>query len=199
MTAPTPRPTLPTVPQFNATVGLRRAAIPTPLGPMVAVAGDDGLIVLDFAGERTTGEVIDRRARATGSPDRAAVVVDGDHPHLDAARRAIADYFAGRRLTIDVPLCPVGTDFERRAWAYLATIPPGETRTYGEQAAAIGSPLACRAVGRANGRNGLAIALPCHRVVGASGRLTGYGGGVERKAWLLDHERRHAGGGWAGG
>lgn len=171
---------------------LSAATISTPLGPMLAVAHADGLLVLDFADGPGVAGVAARHARALVTEARLVSLTEGDHPHLRSARRALEDYFAGRQLAIDLPLCPVGTDFERRAWAYLATIPPGATRTYGEQAAAIGSPLACRAVGRANGCNGLSIVLPCHRVVGASGGLTGYGGGIERKAWLLDHERRHA-------
>jgi methylated-DNA-[protein]-cysteine S-methyltransferase len=93
---------------------------------------------------------------------------------------------SGRNFT--VPLAPVGSDFELRAWAYLQSIPFGETRTYGQQAAAMGDLRLARAVGRANGQNFLAILIPCHRVIGATGSLTGYGGGLDRKRWLLDHE-----------
>jgi len=97
-------------------------------------------------------------------------------------------YFAGERVEFDIPLSLEGTPFQRRAWAALREIPYGETISYGEQAARLGSPGASRAVGLANGRNPIAIVVPCHRVIGADGRLTGYGGGLERKAWLLRHE-----------
>jgi methylated-DNA-[protein]-cysteine S-methyltransferase len=97
-------------------------------------------------------------------------------------------YFAGSAVEFDVPLSLSGTDFQRRVWTELREIPHGETISYGELARRLGSPGASRAVGLANGRNPIAIVVPCHRVIGADGRLTGYGGGLERKAWLLRHE-----------
>ena len=97
-------------------------------------------------------------------------------------------YFAGSRIEFDVPLSLAGTDFQRRVWTELQEIPLGETISYGELARRVGTPGASRAVGLANGRNPVAIVVPCHRVIGADGRLTGYGGGLERKAWLLRHE-----------
>ena len=110
--------------------------------------------------------------------------------HLDAAEQQLSDYFAGGRRAFDLALAPQGTPFQSAAWAVLRTIPFGSTMTYGEQAAAMGSPRAVRAVGGANGRNPLAIVVPCHRVVGANGQLTGYASGVERKRWLLDFEQK---------
>ena len=109
--------------------------------------------------------------------------------HLDAAERQLGEYFAGKRRTFDLVLAPRGTPFQMAAWEVLRTIPFGSTMTYGEQAAAIGNPRAVRAVGGANGRNPLAILVPCHRVIGANGQLTGYASGVERKRWLLDFEQ----------
>jgi methylated-DNA-[protein]-cysteine S-methyltransferase len=103
----------------------------------------------------------------------------------------LEEYFAGERTLFDVPLAPRGTAFQRAAWDALRAIPYGRTSSYVAQARAIGRPSAARAVGAANGRNPIAIVLPCHRVVGASGSLTGYGGGLDRKRWLLEHERRH--------
>ena len=112
---------------------------------------------------------------------------------IDAAARQIDEYFAGRRTTFDVPLAPGGTSFQRAVWEALRAIPFGRTTNYGAIALRIGSPTASRAVGAANGRNPIAIIVPCHRVVGADGRLVGFGGGVERKVRLLEHERRTAG------
>jgi methylated-DNA-[protein]-cysteine S-methyltransferase len=110
--------------------------------------------------------------------------------HLDAAERQLGEYFAGKRRTFDLALAPQGTPFQSAAWEVLRTIPFGSTMTYGEQAAAMGKPRAVRAVGGANGRNPLAIVVPCHRVIGANGQLTGYASGVERKRWLLDFEQK---------
>ena len=112
---------------------------------------------------------------------------------LPEATRQLAEYFAGRRRAFDLPLAPSGTDFQRQVWAALAEIPYGETRSYGQIAAAIGRPGASRAVGMANGRNPVSVVVPCHRVVGASGSLTGYAGGPERKQFLLDLERGNDG------
>lgn len=113
-----------------------------------------------------------------------------DDRSLPEVRRQLKDYFSGRRRAFDVPLAPKGTPFQLQAWQALQAIPYGTTITYGQQAAAIGKPAACRAIGLANGRNPLSIIVPCHRVVGANGALTGYGGGLVAKRWLLDHEAR---------
>jgi methylated-DNA-[protein]-cysteine S-methyltransferase len=112
-----------------------------------------------------------------------------DHPVLARAERQLAEYFDGRRHAFDVPLDPVGTPFQLSAWSQLREIPYGATRTYGEQAAAIGRPKASRAVGAANGRNPLSIFVPCHRVIGADGSLTGFAGGLETKRFLLALEQ----------
>jgi methylated-DNA-[protein]-cysteine S-methyltransferase len=105
-----------------------------------------------------------------------------------AAREQLSAYFAGELNQFDLPLGRSGTEFQLRVWAALCEIPYGTTISYGELAQRIGQPKASRAVGLANGRNPLSIVVPCHRVVGANGKLTGYGGGVERKQWLLNHE-----------
>ncbi len=107
--------------------------------------------------------------------------------------RQLGEYFAGERLEFDLPLRPVGTAFQLAAWRALTTIPYGRTVSYGEQARRLGHAGRARAVGAANGSNPLPIVVPCHRVIGADGSLTGFGGGLEIKAWLLDHERRVAG------
>jgi len=115
-----------------------------------------------------------------------------DHPVLVRAVRQLEEYFAGGRRVFDVPLDPLGTPFQLRTWAQLREIPYGTTLTYGEQAAAMGRPTAARAVGGANGRNPLSILVPCHRVIGADGSLTGFGGGLETKRLLLALEAQHA-------
>ena len=107
---------------------------------------------------------------------------------LDLAIAQIEQYIAGGRKVFELPLAPEGTPFERSVWEVLQSIPYGETRTYGQIAAQIGNPKASRAVGRAVGRNPLSIVVPCHRVIGHNGSLTGYAGGIERKRWLLAHE-----------
>lgn len=116
-------------------------------------------------------------------------------PGAPAAARVheqVREYFAGARRPFDLPLAPVGTEFQQRVWAALGAIPFGETRTYRELAAAIGNPAAARAVGRANATNPLCLLVPCHRVIGADGSLTGFAFGEELKRWLLDHERARA-------
>jgi len=109
---------------------------------------------------------------------------------LERALRQLEAYFAGRLRHFDLPLDPAGTTFQKRVWRELGRIPFGDTVTYGEIAAQVGNARASRAVGGANHRNPIAIIIPCHRVVGAGGALTGYASGIERKAWLLEHERR---------
>jgi methylated-DNA-[protein]-cysteine S-methyltransferase len=125
-------------------------------------------------------------------PDEATFGPRDDGPFADVTEQ-LEGYFAGELVDFDLPLHLEGTDFQRRVWAGLREIPYGETWSYGQLAAHLGSPGASRAVGLANGRNPVAIVVPCHRVVGADGKLTGYGGGLERKQVLLDLERRRRG------
>ena len=107
---------------------------------------------------------------------------------LPAATRQLQEYFAGKRREFDLPLRMAGTEFQQRVWRELAQIPFGETRSYGQLAKRLDNPNGSRAVGLANGRNPIAIIVPCHRVIGADGSLTGFGGGIDRKEWLLTHE-----------
>ena len=161
--------------------------IESPLGAILALADDDGLHVFDWVDRRGLEREIMRLRARTGF-----VIVPGSHPILDQAEREIGEYFAGRRKIFTLPLAHRGTDFQRRVWEALLQIPAGETRSYAEIARRIDEPKAVRAVARANGDNYRGIIIPCHRVIGSDGSLTGYGGGLARKQWLLDHERSMA-------
>ncbi|WP_227368827.1 methylated-DNA--[protein]-cysteine S-methyltransferase [Halomonas sp. M20] len=113
------------------------------------------------------------------------------HPLIERCKTQLEEYFQGQRQAFDVPLAPEGTDFQKRVWMQLRAIPFGETCSYATISQGIGSPNSHRAVGAANGRNPLSIIVPCHRVIGSNGQLTGYAGGLERKQWLLRHEQEH--------
>jgi methylated-DNA-[protein]-cysteine S-methyltransferase len=123
-------------------------------------------------------------------PRTADWVMDPSVTPLPEAVRQLREYFAGERQKFDLPLRMQGTEFQKRVWQQLTTIPFGETWSYGELAKRLDNPSACRAVGLANGKNPIAIIVPCHRVIGADGSLTGFGGGLPRKEWLLAHEGR---------
>ena len=173
---------------------LHRTILPTPLGDMLALASDEGLCALEFTtvkgrarGEERLKRLDARLARWFPAHD----MVEAETPTIARTRGWLAAYFDGTAAdTGDLPLDMRGAPFERRVWIALRTIPPGTTTSYGAIAQALGSPGASRAVGAANGANPIAIIVPCHRVVGSSGSLTGYGGGLDRKTWLIDHERR---------
>lgn len=159
--------------------------IESPLGAILALGDDDGLYVFDWVDRRGLEREIVRLRKRTGF-----AIVPGTHPVLEQAAREIGQYFAGTRREFSLPFAMRGTDFQRRVWSALLKIPPGQTRSYAEIAAAIGQPTAVRAVARANGDNFRGIVIPCHRVIGSDGSLTGYGGGLARKQWLLDHEKK---------
>ncbi|MFV0306299.1 MAG: methylated-DNA--[protein]-cysteine S-methyltransferase [Desertimonas sp.] len=160
----------------------------TPIGPLTIVVSDGAVRAVRFARADGTADLPDRGDDAvTAGLDRP-----GD-PVLAVAVAQLREYFAGDRRRFDLPLAPDGTEFQRRCWDALVTLPYGETISYRDQAARLGAPTAVRAVGAANGRNPIPVIVPCHRVIGSDGRLTGFGGGLPAKAWLLDHERRAAG------
>jgi methylated-DNA-[protein]-cysteine S-methyltransferase len=150
--------------------------VPSPIGPLTVVRDEDGALV-----------------RLAMSPPRAleadALGERADAGFEDVARQ-LAEYFAGERTAFQLPLRPVGSPFELAVWDQLTRIPYGETRSYGHVAGAVGEPGGAQAVGAANGRNPIAIVVPCHRVIGADGRLVGFGGGLPRKRFLLDLEQR---------
>ncbi len=160
------------------------ARVHTPVGPMVAGACDHALRLLEFHEPDKLESQIQRLV------DRLdAVVVPGDNEITRQTAAELDEYFGGARREFTVPLRLSGTPFQEAAWRALRDIPYGQTRSYGEQARAIGRPTAVRAVARANGANHIAIIVPCHRVIGADGTLTGYGGGLWRKKRLLELER----------
>ena len=141
----------------------------------------------------TAGEALVGLRFEGGEPAQPLCRGDGSPELIHLVGRQLDEYFAGARTAFDVPVGFGGTPFQHDVWAALMTIPHAQTSTYGAIARRIGRPAAARAVGAANGQNPISIIVPCHRLVGAHGDLTGYGGGLERKAWLLDHERRIAG------
>jgi methylated-DNA-[protein]-cysteine S-methyltransferase len=153
------------------------ALMASPVGPLMLVAEEDLLAALHLDQQRY--------------PPAPESLGPRDDTVLPAVREQLAEYFAGYRTRFELGLHLDGTPFQRRVWAALQEIPFGATMTYGELAAELGrTPAAARAIGSANGRNPVSIVVPCHRLVGSTGGLTGYGGGLERKRWLLAHERR---------
>lgn len=176
---------------FGAPPGACRTAdcvlltwLTSPLGPIVAGAVAEGVCLLEFVDRRAIeGQLLALR-RHFPMP-----VVPGSHPHTDRLREELDEYFAGTLRSFTVPVVDPGTPFQRRVWDALRAIPYGETRSYEELAAVVGSPAAVRAVGRANGMNRVAILNPCHRVIRKGGQLGGYAGGLERKEFLLALER----------
>jgi len=157
-----------------------KTSLSSPVGELHAYASSSALLAL-FWGQGENSQL--------GSS--AQFVEVDSHPILARLQEQLNQYFAGSRQDFDLPLEPVGTEFQLAVWNALRKIPFGETRSYSEQAAMIGNPAAVRAVGAANGKNPISIVVPCHRVIGKNGDLTGFGGGLSAKQFLLDHERRH--------
>jgi len=153
----------------------RYRLIDSPVGSIWIAWSDAGLVSLGFAGQPRGAQI---EPHWVHDPQLACPAIE-----------QVREYFAGNRQRFDLPLAPVGTDFQKRVWRELANIPFGETTTYGAIARRIGRPTACRAVGAANGQNRIAIVLPCHRVGGAGGKLTGFAGGLDKKQKLLRFEQ----------
>lgn len=163
-------------------MNLYTRVLDTPVGAMLAMVREDGaLFALPFLHEAADGEAV--AAELAG--DRTVIF---NAERCEPVARQLAEYFAGERRSFELPLEPEGTEFQRAVWDALTAIPYGSTVGYGELARALGRPAASRAVGRANGSNPIPVIVPCHRVIGAQGDLTGYGGGLERKRFLLRHE-----------
>lgn len=166
---------------------LRADWIETPIGPMMAIADSHALHLLEFAERKALPAEIRKLQTFTGSG-----IVMGRHPPIDEIEQELKAYFAGEDLGFRTRIAGHGSPFQRQVWEALRTIPVGVSRTYGSIAAELNLPSSTRAVAGANGANQIAIVIPCHRLVGADGSLTGYGGGLWRKRWLLEHERRMA-------
>ena len=166
---------------------IKLTKINTPLGEMIAGATDEGVCLLEFS---------DRRMLPTEYKDLMKLLKtgleEGENEHLRYLQKQLQEYFEGSRKEFSIKLVTPGTAFQQVVWKELMNIPYGTTRSYMEQSAALGKPGAIRAVANANGMNRISIVIPCHRVIGSDGHLTGYGGGLRRKRWLLDHEKKYS-------
>jgi AraC family transcriptional regulator, regulatory protein of adaptative response / methylated-DNA-[protein]-cysteine methyltransferase len=164
------------------------AKIETDLGTMIAGAVEDGICLLEFS---------DRRMLNTEYKDLSRYfktgIEEGESRHFESLRKQLSEYFEGSLKEFSIPLSTPGTPFQKAVWKELMNIPFGKTRSYMEQSIALGKPESIRAVANANGMNRVSIIIPCHRVIGSDGSLTGYGGGLKRKRWLLDHEMKFSG------
>ena len=168
-------------------ITLISTTIDTPLCPMRAATTDAGICLLEMGSPERRSRETDELEAAYGCTMRT-----GGHPLLDRLAGELTAYFNGDLQRFSVPLDTPGTDWQQRVWSELVKIPFGQTTSYGELAARLGNPGGARAVGMANGRNRVSIVIPCHRVIASDGTLHGYGGGIERKRWLLDHEQTHS-------
>ncbi len=166
----------------NAVIYLKN--IETPLGTMIACAGESGICMLEFSDRKSLGTELEEISRHFG-----AHIIPGESSVFETLEEELHEYFNGERKMFSVPLSPVGTDFQKKVWEVLMKIPYGTTTSYREQATILGNPKAVRAVANANGLNKISILIPCHRIIGSNGTLTGYGGGIWRKQKLLELEK----------
>jgi len=160
------------------------ARLETPIGPMFAGAIEDGVCLLEFTDRRMLETEFDQLKKLLN-----ASIIQGYHGHFDELQKQLTEYFEGQRKDFTIPLVAPGSEFQQEVWKELQTIPYGSTRSYRQQAIALRKAQAVRAVANANGCNRISILIPCHRVIGEDGHLTGYGGGLWRKKWLLDLEK----------
>lgn len=167
---------------------IKTIRIETPIGEMIAGATDEGICLLEFS---------DRRMLPTEYKDLKRLLKttleEGENKHLKTLRKQLKEYFSGQRKEFTIPLVTPGSEFQQAVWKELQNIPFGSTRSYNEQSIALNKPDSVRAVANANGMNRISLVIPCHRVIGSDGHLTGYGGGLKRKKWLLDHEKKYSG------
>jgi len=164
---------------------LRAAWLDTPLGPMIAIADEEALYLLEFVDRRGLEREIERLRKKCKS-----AIIPGNTKAISSIEKELELYFKGELKEFKTSLLFLGSPFQKHVWTELLKIPPGETRSYAELAKAMGKPTAYRAVAQANGANQLAIIIPCHRVINTNGELGGYGGGITRKNWLINHERK---------
>jgi AraC family transcriptional regulator of adaptative response/methylated-DNA-[protein]-cysteine methyltransferase len=164
---------------------LKASWLDTPLGPMLAIADEDALYLLEFVDRRGLEREVERLRKKTKS-----AIIPGSTPAIVSIEKELHSYFEGTLKQFKTPIYLLGSPFQKLVWQELIRIPYGETRSYSKQAENIGKPTAFRAVANANGANQLAIIIPCHRIINLDGNLGGYGGGIARKQWLIEHERR---------
>lgn len=164
------------------------ARIETELGIMIAGSTDEGVCLLEFSDRRMLPTELKDLKRLLNT-----LIEEGENKHIKQIRKELKEYFEGKRKEFSVALVTPGTDFQKVVWKELQNIPFGSTRSYQEQSVALNRPDSVRAVANANGMNRISIVIPCHRVIGSDGHLTGYGGGLKRKRWLLDHEKKYSG------
>lgn len=162
---------------------LKASWLDTPLGPMLAIADNNALYLLEFVDRRGLEREIERLRIKTKS-----AIIPGETNPIASIKNELTAYFKGKAKTFNTPLNFLGSPFQQGVWTELLRIPYGETRSYLDQATAMGKPSACRAVANANGANQIAIVIPCHRIINSNGDLGGYGGGIQRKKWLIAHE-----------
>ncbi len=163
---------------------LKASWLDTPLGPMLAIANEESLVLLEFVDRRGLEREIERLRHKT-----KAIIIPGHTRAVFSIENELKKYFQGNLKEFKTPIWLLGSPFQQQVWDELKKIPFGETRSYSEIAKSIGKPSAVRAVAHANGSNQLAIIIPCHRVINANGKLNGYAGGLHRKKWLIDHEK----------
>lgn len=166
-------------------IDLRR--IETPLGTMIACGTEKGICLLEFSDRKMLETELKTIAKLLN-----ATIIQGHNKHFELLEKQLNEYFAGKRKSFDIPLHTPGTNFQNKVWRALQNIPYGQTKSYKEQAIAIENPESVRAVANANGMNRISILIPCHRVIGSDGQLTGYGGGLWRKKYLLEHEEKNS-------
>lgn len=163
-----------------------QSLIETPLGPMVVIADKNGLYLLEFVDWHGLEHTIKNLCLKT-----EAMIITGSADPILSIGDELSSYFGGSLQEFKTPLRPIGTPFQKLAWSGLMRVPYGQTRSYRDQATSIGKPTATRAVANANGANPIAIVIPCHRIINSNGDLGGYGGGIARKKWLINHEKQH--------
>jgi AraC family transcriptional regulator of adaptative response/methylated-DNA-[protein]-cysteine methyltransferase len=170
---------------INKSTQLISAEFDSPLGPMVAISDSKSLHLLEFSDMPRLDHSIEKLQTKLKSP-----ITSGVSSPITSIKQELNSYFEGNLKEFKTPFSLIGTSFQKRAWKALINVPYGETRSYKEQAMAVKAPLASRAIGSANGANLLVIIVPCHRIISHDGSLGGYGGGLERKKWLIEHERK---------
>lgn len=167
---------------------LKYCTFETPIGDMYAVSSDQGICLLEFTERKELNKELKELAKHFETD-----IQEGESDYLTQLKKELTDYFNGELKSFTIPLIFTGSDFQKKVWNALLEVPYGETRTYMEQTLVLGDPKAIRAVASANGRNKIAIVVPCHRIIGSDGSLTGYAGGIDRKRFLLNLEREIAG------